>query len=351
MNSNRNPLQASKKIEVLQAGRAIAAVLVVGHHTNQAVNAFIGQSTKELRGFLEHCYLGVDFFFVLSGFIIYFSVVRKKEFEFQSYLRSRLNRIFAPYLPIGIAMAILYSALPVVSENEQNWGWLTSLTLLPSEDRPALSVAWTLRHELVFYLVFGLLFLYRRLWIGFGVWAALILAYEMFFSASTDSKILRQLFGSINVEFLFGLIVAKLFLENKKPNYWVCVSILIIPFVIWMAIGSIRDQSWLVGLSLSAGIRLLVDLEIQDKIRIPQFLSILGNGSYSIYLIHPLIVSLSARIARKFMAESELGAFVFIFVLSVAAGMIYYVTIEKPLVNFLRKKRSRTTAETNSKRL
>ena len=342
------PLKEPKKIEVLQAGRAIAAVVVVCHHANQAVNDFIGQSGKEFRSFLEHWYLGVDFFFVLSGFIIYFSVVRKKrDFEFRPYLLSRLNRIFAPYLPIGIAMAVLYTVMPGVTEGEQGWGWLTSLTLLPSENRPALSVAWTLQHEIVFYLIFGALFFCRRLWIGFGVWAVLMLAYEVFLSTSSESRILKQLFSSINIEFLFGMFVAKLFIENKKPSYWACIPILLIPLALWVATGSNRGQSWLVGLSLSAGIYLLVDLEQQGRIQIPRFLSVLGDGSYSIYLIHPLIVSIGVRIARKFLAENEMASFVSILVVSLFAGMVYYVTVEKPLVNFARRRLVRKPAETH----
>lgn len=332
--------EATKKIEVLQAGRAIAAMLVVGYHTNQAINSFIGKSSQGGRLFLEYGYLGVDFFFVLSGFIIYFSVLRKKEFELPSYLLQRLNRIFTPYLPVGILMALLYTLMPSVSEGDRSWGWFTTLTLLPAEDRPALNVAWTLRHEVVFYFVFGLLFYFRKLWIGFALWAAAIFAYECSLDPGNQSGILGQLFGSINIEFLFGLLVAKFYLENKKPNYLLCFLLMFGAFTLWVIFGAIVDQSWLVGLSLAAGVYVLIDLEMKGRVQIPKFLSVLGNGSYSIYLVHPIAVSIAVRIAHKFFGGSEGVAFLFVFLTSITVGMVYYVLIEKPVVNYLRLKLS-----------
>ena len=60
-------------IRVLQSGRAFAALAVVAHHSALAVGAFSEPLPHVLAWVLEQGYLGVDFFFVLSGFIIYWS--------------------------------------------------------------------------------------------------------------------------------------------------------------------------------------------------------------------------------------------------------------------------------------
>src|ERR1700760_3815859 len=97
-------------IDSLQAGRGIAAVAVVCHHAGQ----YVSQQVAPLPSFLSHTlsfgYLGVDFFFVLSGFIIYYTNrnrVQQKNWRYK-YIESRLTRIYIPYLPVGIAMALAY---------------------------------------------------------------------------------------------------------------------------------------------------------------------------------------------------------------------------------------------------
>ena len=68
-------------------------------------------------------------------------------------------------------MALLYLALPGVSEGNRDWSWLPTLTLAPVDANPALSVAWTLKHEILFYVLFGLFYYCRVLWLGLAVWA------------------------------------------------------------------------------------------------------------------------------------------------------------------------------------
>jgi exopolysaccharide production protein ExoZ len=53
-----------------------------------------------------------------------------------------------------MAMIGLYIALPSLSHGQAEWGYLTSLTLIPTEKRPALFVAWSLIHEMLFYNIF-----------------------------------------------------------------------------------------------------------------------------------------------------------------------------------------------------
>src|SRR5262249_36486943 len=54
----------------LQAARGVAALMVVGYHAQIAVSDFIDPMPTWVRAILDHGDLGVDFFFVLSGFII-----------------------------------------------------------------------------------------------------------------------------------------------------------------------------------------------------------------------------------------------------------------------------------------
>ncbi len=161
-------------IQSLQVFRGLAALAVVGHHAVVSTGAFVGVVPPPIEAFLGRGFLGVDFFFVLSGFIIMYAHMddRTSGRAVRQYAFKRLVRIFPPYLPISIGMIALYAALPGFSASgEREFSWVSSLFLLPADQPPALSVAWTLVHEMQFYTVFLLFFLSRRLLVaGLLLW-------------------------------------------------------------------------------------------------------------------------------------------------------------------------------------
>lgn len=186
-------------IEVLQAGRALAALAVVASHAAIAASGFAGPFHG--AGLLEYGWLGVDFFFVLSGFIIFHSTVGRNKTA-GHYAAARFRRVYLPYLPIGIAMALAYSFVPQLSEGHRDWSWLPTITLLPVAAETALSVAWTLKHEILFYAIFAAGYFSGRLGLVLGVWAVAIVVGT--FAGLSDMVALDP----INLEFLMGVIAA-----------------------------------------------------------------------------------------------------------------------------------------------
>lgn len=152
-----------RKLEWLEVMRGGAALWVLLHHSKQSVDYFV--SDMGLQPWFANGYLGVDFFFVLSGFIIAFAAHRllQRGGGLRDYATARIIRIYVPYLPIGIAIYLLYLLLPGLSEAARSPSLLTSLTLLPDNRPPALSVVWTLVHEMTFYALYALLFVQRVL--------------------------------------------------------------------------------------------------------------------------------------------------------------------------------------------
>ena len=323
-----------RRLEVLQAGRAIAALAVVLLHAQVATEAFVGPLPPSLKAVAGQGYLGVDFFFVLSGFIIFYTSHGRtaRPGWRRRFAESRLVRIFVPYLPVGIAMALFYTFLPGVSRATPDWGWLSTLTLVPTGTSPALTVAWTLQHELVFYTL-ALLFLKRGgpLPLAAG-WASAILAWQAFgwpLEPPPTSSVAAVLLHPINLEFLFGMVAAWAILHGRfdRPLAMCALGALFVAG--FFAIGAPKAWSALFGLGLAFLIPVLVRREQAGRLRVAAWLIVLGEASYALYLIHnPLIATTSRAVAA--VSHHWLAGMAVAVTASVAASLAYYFAYERP---------------------
>src|ERR1700757_3534806 len=98
------------QLRSLQAGRGIAALAVAIHHAAYATAQFVAQLPDWLAVVFHQGLLGVDFFFVLSGFIILNAHLDDAPTmaAFRSYVLKRIVRIYVPYLPIVLTLIAAY---------------------------------------------------------------------------------------------------------------------------------------------------------------------------------------------------------------------------------------------------
>jgi peptidoglycan/LPS O-acetylase OafA/YrhL len=316
-------LQPQAKINTLQAGRGLAALAVVLHHSAQAAKAFGGPFT----GFdaLYKGYLGVDFFFVLSGFIIYHTTAGRP-LTLQSYTRKRVKRVFLPYLPVGIGIALLYTFMPSISAGERDWSWLPTLTLLPVQANTALSVAWTLKHEMLFYGVFALFYFSRLLSLGLLAWAAVIVLLP--------SSLL--IVAPINLEFLFGILAAIAFRRGWSSPW------LLLPaaaaLAAWFQLGKLPTASWLVGLAIAFSLPVVLGAERRGAFTVPRPLIALGDASYSLYLVHVVAIVIVARLVPGWLGILLAGV-----AASLVAGLSYHQLVEQRLLDLFKPQVDRAT--------
>jgi len=198
-------------INSLQIFRGLAALAVVVCHTAMSTNAFVQTLPSGYLRIFKLGALGVDLFFVLSGFIIMHSHMSEAgdSTALRPYLAKRLTRIFPAYWPISLAMLGLYYVLPGMSESGgREFSFVSSVLLLPADLPPALSVAWTLVHELLFYSAFMLWFVSWRVFaFGLLLWASVILAAM---SSGEAVGWLRYPLSTLNLEFMLGVLTAVL---------------------------------------------------------------------------------------------------------------------------------------------
>lgn len=131
----------------------------------------------------EYAWLGVDIFFVLSGYLIgtqlFKEIARTGAVDFRSFYVRRAFRIF----PAFFVVLGLYAIVPMLRDNptmQPLWKFATFTVNLGFDPREgnALSQAWTLAVEEQFYLVLPLLvlLLYRRIGTGRALALAGLLA-------------------------------------------------------------------------------------------------------------------------------------------------------------------------------
>src|SRR5438067_4939375 len=203
-------------ISTLQAGRAIAAMSVAAFHLTimMAAPRYGGMHVfGDVTRYGKH---GVDFFFVLSGFIILLAHARDigHPGAWGRYLVRRFSRVFPVYwLYTLVFVAVLMVAGGTdASVPDTAAGWLTSLSLIRFTDAsPPLGQAWTLFHELAFYAVFSILILNRAL--GMAALAAFVAAGLAFHPGPHEiARTATNVYASgYNLYFVFGMLAFLLY--------------------------------------------------------------------------------------------------------------------------------------------
>lgn len=338
--------QEKKYFDILQVFRGIASLLVVIHHT-YASFAYYHHLDNEILHFIAGVgKLGVDFFFVLSGFIIAYTTYQFRDQTpyLKKYVFNRVIRIYIPYLPVGIAMLLLYYWFPSISNSDRSVSLITSLFLVP-HGNPALSVAWTLVYEMFFYIIYSLNFFSRKWWyIALAVWITGIVGRAVS-GITFDNAFLNLIFNLYNLEFILGVFTAYL-VRNQvftKANYWS----FIIPTGIFVVFLVMKYTSFnlfpfsqnLIFALAAAGLVWVGTVAFTKKINEKNIWMMLGNSSYSLYLLHNPLQSFLVRLVPSVNIQILIMLqFLAVVFLCCVISYIYYLIFEKHLMNFVKKK-------------
>jgi len=298
----QNPPQSDKpsgKIESLQMLRAVAALLVAAFHLN--ASAVLNGGYTGVFNLFEHGESGVDLFFVLSGFIIYFTAAQKPGLTARQFLAARFYRIVPPYWAvlacyIGLAV-VLAQALGDASKLPELQTLLISVFILPYPDH-VIIIAWTLALELVFYGIFALsYFRFGRagLLTAMGIWVGLSIALRV--QDLFDPRPLAFLLHSAVLEFLFGILIAMAVLAGRAPLRLPALFLGVALFISYLMSGTLlgltASREIVAGIPAAFIVYGLTGL----KGRQPASVLLAGDASYLLYLGHLLLFSVLLRAA------------------------------------------------------
>jgi len=315
----------------VQASRGLAALSVAAYHLAIIAGP---QGSPLFDGWFSFGRLGVDFFFVLSGFIILHAHAEDigHPSRLSRYATKRFTRIYPIYWAILVVAIVAHRLFHL-----GRWNWLTSFTLLHFTDYGTpLVPAWTLFHEVLFYAVFGVLIASRK-W-GFALlaaWGVAIVARHHYprwqeFSASDTVLALY------NLDFFLGMGVYMFHRYVRQPAAVLAASLL------GVAALSVYEHAAAVEIyplrlaygALFAGtLAALVQLEQTRALAASALLVLLGDASYALYLVHD--DAAKAMVHRLGIAH-PVALFPVMLAAICAAAILVHLWVERPLLRTLR---------------
>lgn len=356
---------------ILDGLRGVAAFMVLCYHICEAI-AFAPINTTTAEQGLYHGFLAVDFFFILSGFVMgyaYDERLQKKEMSLGSFIKRRLIRLH-PMVLIGVMIGLICFCI----QGCQMWDgtqalisnilicFLLAIFCLPTptgmdirgnaEAFPLNGPHWSLFLEYLGSLCYGL-FLCKTSTKALKIWvavsAAMLLVFalcmgENYISYGWSSDPINLLGGIIRISlgYPMGLLLARIFKEKNpapiKDNkvffycalalllvflvpglgeysyyYQIACLVLVFPFVVWFGARGLIEGS-------------------QKK-----WISFLGRLSYPLYAVHYPLIYLYIYWIKEVDPQGILfyGGALVVILANVALGTLCLLFFDEPVRKWL----------------
>lgn len=348
-------------IKGVQAARAAACLMVLFSHASAiiALPKYFGR--VPFGGILRVGDIGVDLFFVISGFII-FSVhsqdIGRPSF-LARYARKRFQRIYPLYWIVTVLLLIM--VLLGVGDTRHHYSLLAIMDFISLVDVSSAvnpnPVAWSLYYEVLFYTLFALLIASRKA--GLSLIIVVIIALLVRVILDTVHGFRNTPFNDVSLhyyliaEFALGFLVWK-YSQNVKlvvGRLAFISGVILLPVTIMAVDIYVTRETWppirtLYGIPFALLLIGVIRLEKTNGSSIPRSVTYIGNASFSIYLTHFLLQSFICKtlVRVEFVhATSIYIIFGLVASSSLGASLLFYQFLERPLVESLRR-RSRSSS-------
>ena len=355
------------KLRGLEAMRGLAALSVAIAHSDSSIG-----SNPALHFARWHAYEmpgtpGVEFFFVLSGFVM--ALMHAGEIgrggRVGVFLWRRICRIYPIYF---IALAIMawrfWGAPSITASNLLEWG-----SLLPIRTDNLIVVAWTLRQEVTFYLIFALCLLPRVGWVVLAGWVigtagVWLLGWSLALQG-TIAVLAGHVLNPFNFEFFAGLLAGALFRRLPARSFPAAAVLGAAAALLGMRL---RQDGWgaeygptearlTYGLAYGGILLGLAMLERSGALRFHgwagRVAAAAGVVSYPLYLSHLMTIGWVADSLAAQGLPARLGpdlCFVLFLTASVLGGIVLAYGLDRPIQAGLRRIRFGINAGSRSSR-
>jgi len=276
-------------------------------------------------------YKGVDVFFVISGFVIYYSTLVVKHKGAVQFFVNRFTKIYVLY---WLVLAVAYT----LGSYPPGKGTLATILLLPGHFS-VLGVSWSLSYELYFYFLFGLvifalphrLYAYIFLVVFIASTAVTLINLTPY---TFKGSIINFLLGPNFWEFLLGVLICR-FVQKKVSLslYTSCLGALAaISAIILINVPYTHPASYIVyGILAFSLVGFIVLLENKSSLfsHFAKLLAVLGDASYAMYLTSFIFINIISPVTLFYKIVT--------IVVIIIASIVINKCLELPLLKAVRR--------------
>ncbi|RYZ97434.1 MAG: acyltransferase [Sphingobacteriaceae bacterium] len=343
------PAGTINRIDSLDYLRGLAALGIMCYH----MYLFTYGEADSSSVFAKIKIYGVSIFYVLSGLTLYLVSIKKFSFTKPVLKEFYIKRFFriVPLLWMATALTILVAFQPEFLGMKK---LIANITIIPGAIKPETFIAngaWSIGDELFFYILFPFLLLMVKFnkWVfyGFTLLSLGILIYFSFHKLNSAIPLGQQWAAYVNplgqmFYFAVGITLGVVERDMKKFGLWAVVAIVAVCALIVLYPVTGEPVQLVTGynrLILSALVILLCFLFYKcDFDFLPEFgkrtLHFLGQVSFSLYLIHPIIYAVIKMTGATFFASNPLVHIGLTVALSLFLSYFNYIYFE---MYFIRK--------------
>jgi peptidoglycan/LPS O-acetylase OafA/YrhL len=328
----------------IQTMRGIFAVLVVCHHVG--VHSTRYWSQEWLGSMFNHSTFRVDFFFVLSGFVLWAAHREDagKPDAMRNFILRRFWRLYPLLITLSLFKVLVLYFIP--GRSASCYQIIPSFLALPQTSFPLIVSAWTLSFEMFFMTILAVCLVLPKKWV-----LPTLLTLSVLLGVSGMLLGIRPAISGLGflthpfiLEFAAGVAAAECVKQSSSRSIGIILCSLAATGLLigscqyfWLASKPVMWQKCFWAVVFASGISGLALWErscLVDRWRLKDHWN-LGRASYSIFLSHGFVLMAVFAVVKPQMLGNDplwINLFLLLVVaVSVLFGQAVFKWLERPL--------------------